>query len=270
MPATVIVLCQTLIISWFEFENLGVNSVIEIDVILDSDFRLTHHNQSITNDVSLSWTSIPGNFSTAQSIHNPLSTERYYDPLSNVNVYSTGDSARIRIPALPDTGFAPGKVTPLPIQSDNQTYGDLNGLHVEIPKLGLSVPLVSVPQSEQGWDLTWLWNQAGWLEGTAYPSWYGNTVITGHAYLSNGLPGPFVDLGTLSWGDEIILYAQGLKYTYQVRIRELVSADDLSILDHKDQDWLTLFTCKEYSEVLDKYLWRQVVQAVLIDVEQLD
>lgn len=260
----------TLIIRWFEFENLGVNSVIEIDVLLDSDFRRSKHNQSITNDVSLSWTSLPGDFSAAQSVHNPLSTERYYDPLSNVNIYNTGDSTRIRIPALPDTGFAPGKVTSLPIQSENQTYGDLDGLQVEIPKLGLSVPIVSIPQSDQGWDLSWLWNQAGWLEGTAYPSWYGNTVITGHAYLSNGLPGPFVDLGTLSWGDEIFLYAHGLKYTYQVRVRELVSADDLSILEHMDQDWLTLFTCKEYSETLDEYLWRQVVQAVLIDVEQLD
>ena len=112
-----------------------------------------------------------------------------------------------------------------------------------------------------------MWNQAGWLEGTAYPSWSGNTVITGHAYLSNGLPGPFVDLGTLAWGDEIILYANGLKYTYLVRTRELVAADNLSILEHKDQDWLTLFTCKEYSEVFDEYLWRQVVQAVMVDVE---
>ena len=260
----------TLIIRWFEFENLGVNSVIEIDVMLDSDFRRRHQNKYITNDASLSWTSLPGDFSAAQSVHNPLSTERYYDPLSNVNIYGTGDSARIRIPALPDTGFAPGKVTTLPIQSDNQTYGDLDGLQIEIPKLGLLIPVVSVPQAEQGWDLTWLWTQAGWLEGTAYPSWYGNTVITGHAYLSNGLPGPFVDLETLSWGDEIVLYAHGLKYTYQVRVRDLVSADDLSILDHKDQDWLTLFSCKEYSETLDEYLWRQVIQAVLIDVEQLD
>ena len=146
----------------------------------------------------------------------------------------------------------------------------LDGLQVEIPKLGLSVPIVSVPQTKQGWDLTWLWNQAGWLEGTAYPSWTGNTVITGHAYLSNGLPGPFVDLETLGWGDEIILYANGLRYTYQVRTRELVAAGDMSILEHKDQDWLTLFTCKDYSEVLNEYLWRQVVGAVMVDVEQID
>jgi len=136
--------------------------------------------------------------------------------------------------------------------------------------LDQSVPIVSVPLTDSGWDLTWLWDQAGWLEGTAYPSWYGNTVITGHAYLPSGLPGPFVNLGDLSWGDEIFLYAHGLKYTYQVRSAELVAADDYSILQHKDQDWLTLFTCKEYNDLLGGYLWRQAVQAVLIDVEEIE
>jgi LPXTG-site transpeptidase (sortase) family protein len=260
----------TLVVRWAVFDNTAGNSVIEFDVTLDNNFRRRHYNQTITNDASLTWTSLPGDFSSAQSSHNPLSTERYYDPLSNVNIYGVSDGAVVRIPALPDTGFAPGRETPLPVQSENQLYGDLEGLQLEIPTLNLSLPIVSIPQSDQGWDLTWLWNQAGWLEGTAYPSWYGNTVLTGHAYLSNGLPGPLVHLGTLSWGDEIILYAHGLKYTYQVRVRDLVSADDLRILDHKDQDWLTLFTCKDYSETLDEYLWRQVVQAVLIDVEQLD
>ena len=66
------------------------------------------------------------------------------------------------------------------------------------------------------------------------------------------------------------LHAHGLKYTYQVRVRDLVSYDDLSILSHKDQDWLTLFTCKEYNDLLGGYKWRQVVQAVMIDVEAIE
>ncbi len=259
----------TLIIRWVLLNN-GDNSVIEIDVMLDPNFRRTSDDQEITNEASLVWTSLPGDFSTPQSTHNSLSTERFYDPLSNINIYGVGDGATIRIPALPDTGFAPGVVTDLPLQKNEQEYGDLDGLRVEIPKLDQFVPIVSVPLSDNGWDLTWLWNQAGWLEGTAYPSWYGNTVITGHAYLPSGLPGPFVDLDELSWGDEIFLYAHGLKYTYQVRSAKLVAADDYSILQHKDQDWLTLFTCKEYNDLLEGYVWRQAVQAVLIDVEEID
>lgn len=257
----------TLVITWSVFDNSGVNSVIAFDVVIDGSMR---HGRPVTNNATLSWTSLAEDYTSPQSTHNDLSTERFYDPLSNVNVYGVRDSEEIRLPALPGTGFAPGRVTQLPLQPEDQQYANLNELQVEIPKLGLSLPIVSIPQSEDGWDLTWLWNQAGWLEGTAYPSWIGNTVLTGHAYLASGAPGPFVNLSSLSWGDEIILNAHGLKYTYQVRVKELVSGDDLSILEHKDQDWLTLFTCQEFSEFRNEYLWRQVVQAVLIDVDQLD
>ncbi len=259
----------TLVVTWDEFLNNGVNSVIEIDVMLDPAFNQRRFVQTITNDASLSWSSLPGDFSAPQSPYNTLSTERRYDPLSNIDIYSAADGARIRIPRLPDTGFAPGRVTDLPAQPPAAAYRDLNGLRLWIPDLGISLPIVSVPNSQQGYDLTWLGSQAGWLEGTAYPSWKGNTVITGHAYLPSGLPGPFVDLDQLVWGDELILYANGYRYTYQVINNRLVSGDDLSILGHKDQDWLTLFTCKEYSDNLGGYLWRQVVQAVLIEAEKL-
>jgi LPXTG-site transpeptidase (sortase) family protein len=259
----------TLILEWDVFLNNGQNSVIEIDVMLDPDFRRTHDKQTITNDASLSWTSLPGDFSAPQSAYNDLSTERYYDPLSNVDIYQAADDARIRIPALPDTGFAPGRITEIPLKFPEQTYEEMSGLVLEIPALELTLPIVSVPITSQGYDLTWLSSQAGWLEGSAYPSWVGNTVITGHAYLSSGLPGPFVDLEKLSWGDDIILEANGLEYTYQVREKALVSGDNLSILGHKDQDWLTLFTCKDFSEELGQYRWRQVVEAVLISVEDI-
>ena len=171
---------------------------------------------------------------------------------------------------MPKTGFAPGIVSEVPSQPADYQYGELGDIHLIIPALDISLPVLSIPQNDQGWDLNWLWQGAGWLEGTAYPTWTGNTVLTGHAYLPSGYPGPFVNLGDLSWGDEIILYAHGLKYTYQVRVRDQVAYDDLSILSHKDHDWLTLFTCKEYSDLIGGYLWRQAVQAVLIDVEQMD
>lgn len=238
--------------------------------MLDPEYKQTRNTQSINNDASLAWTSLPTDLSNPQSPHNSLSTERFYDPLSDVNIYGVGDEANIRIPSLPDTGFAPGVVTDIPLQKDDQEYSDLDGLRVEIPKLNKSVPIVSVPLTDSGWDLTWLWNQAGWLEGTAYPSWFGNTVITGHAYLPSGYPGPFVNLGDLTWGDEIFLYAHGLKYTYQVRSANLVDSNDYSILQHKDQDWLTLFTCKEYNDLLGGYLRRHAVQAVLIDVDEIE
>ncbi len=258
-----------LVITWDEFIDDDTSSVFEIDVMLDPDYRRRSFDQTITNNASLSWTSLPDDFSAPQSIHNDLSTERFYDPLSNVNIYNAVDGATIRIPSLPDTGFAPGQVTAIGSQPQDHVYGNLSGLRLEIPSLGVYQPIVSVPLSDEGYNLTWLWDQAGWLEGTAYPTWTGNTVITGHAYLPSGYPGPFMDLGRLAWGDEIIIYAHGLKYTYEVRTKDLVSGDDLSILGHREQDWLTLFTCKSYNEELGSYRWRQVVGAVLIKFEDL-
>ena len=267
-PAVDVTNLPEIAVRWPELPDAGT-VVVEIDVMLDPVIEQPDINLNITNLASVSWTSLPGVFSTPQSDHNSLSTERFYDPDSNINIYSARDSARLVIPKLPDTGFAPGRITQIPSQAQDQRYGDLDGLRLEIPKLKISVPILSVPRSSQGWDLTWLWNKAGWLEGTAYPSWIGNTVLTGHAYLPSGLPGPFVALEKMSWGDEIYLYAHGLKYTYQVREHKLVSADDIRILGHKDQDWLTLFTCKDYNELTDDYNWRQAIQAVMIDVEEI-
>jgi LPXTG-site transpeptidase (sortase) family protein len=187
-----------------------------------------------------------------------------------VNVYGLEASATIRLPNLPQTGFAPGVVSEISSQPADYQYGNTGDIQLIISTLDISLPVLSIPQNDQGWDLTWLWQGAGWLEGTAYPTWTGNTVITGHAYLSSGLPGPFVNLEKLSWGDEIVLIANGYRYSYQVRNKSLVSGSDSSILGHEDQDWLTLFTCKDYSEELGDYRWRQVVQAVLIDVEPLE
>jgi len=259
----------TIVVRWDELPDTGVPAKVAIDVMLEGTIDLGKLEQSVYNTARVSWTSLPDDYSAPQSAHNPLSTERFYDPLSNVNIYGIRDGITIWIPALPGTGFAPGQKTSLPTQPHDLMYGDLDNLRLEIPDLGKSIPIVSVPRSDQGWDLTWLWNQAGWLEGTAYPSWDGNTVITGHAYLSNGLPGPFVDLKELSWGDEILLYAHGHRYTYQVRVRDLVTAHDLSILEHKDQDWLTLFTCQDFNEYTDEYDFRQVIQAVLVNVDEI-
>ena len=256
-----------LTVIWDEFLNSGDNSVISFDVTLDPSLR---RGDRVENTAALSWTSLPGDVSNPQSIHNVLSTERFYDPGSAVNVYGLEASAVIRVPALPETGFAPGVVTDLPQQPSDLPYAALEDLRLEIPLLDLSLPIVSVPQNTQGWDLTWLWQEAGWLEGTAFPTWQGNTALTGHAYLSSGAPGPFVDLGELSWGDEVQIISHGQVYTYQVRDKKYVSGDDLSILGPQERDWLTLFTCQEYSEQLGGYRWRLVVQAVLIDVDTVE
>ena len=129
------------------------------------------------------------------------------------------------------------------------------------------MPIVGVAKKNGAWDVTWLGKQAGWLEGTAFPSWNGNSVLTGHVYDSNGLPGPFVNLSTLKYGDKIIVHAYGQKYTFEIRTNQIVAPNDISVLKHEEKAWLTLVTCKEYDEKTNTYKQRVVVRAVLVSVD---
>ena len=49
-------------------------------------------------------------------------------------------------PALPDTGFSPGKITQLPPQPLAKTYAAIR-LVLEIPKLGTTASILGIPQS---------------------------------------------------------------------------------------------------------------------------
>ena len=170
--------------------------------------------------------------------------------------------------ALPDTGFSPGRITILPPQPASIAYTSTS-LMLEIPSLNLSMPIVGVPQSGGKWDITWLGNNAGYLYGTAFPTWPGNTALTGHVYDANGQPGPFVNLGKLWWGSKVYILAWGMKYTYEVRsISWWTKPDDVStITKHEEYDWITLVTCRGYNEKSESYKYRTVVRAVLIKVE---
>jgi LPXTG-site transpeptidase (sortase) family protein len=139
---------------------------------------------------------------------------------------------------------------------------------LEIPTLGIKTTITGVPAADGSWDVSWLGSQLGWLEGTAFPGKDGNSVLAGHVVDSNGNPGIFADLGTLKWGDRIIVHAFNQKYVYEVRkVDTTVRPGDLSSLKHQKLPWLTLITCHGYLADRDTYEWRTVVQAVLIETE---
>jgi LPXTG-site transpeptidase (sortase) family protein len=163
--------------------------------------------------------------------------------------------------ALPDTGYSPGRVTVLPQQPMENAYTS-SGLQIEIPSLGVEAGIVGVPND---WDVRWLGSSVGWLPGTAFPTWAGNTALTAHVYGPDGLPGPFVDLGRLGWGDEVVIHAWGQRYVYEVRQNYLARPSSLTPLQHEEYDWVTLLTCERYDEALGGYAFRRVVRAVLID-----
>jgi LPXTG-site transpeptidase (sortase) family protein len=172
---------------------------------------------------------------------------------------------------LPRTGFAPGVLTKIPSQTNSEAYSEMNGMWLEIPSLGLKSAIVGVPVNEAGeWDVTWLGNQVGWLNGTAFPTWTGNSLLTAHVTDTNGNPGLFVDLGKMSWGNKILIHSWGQVYTYEVRSVNLwISPDSISAATkHEELPWITLITCHDYDEKLDTYLWRTLIKAVLVKISE--
>lgn len=169
---------------------------------------------------------------------------------------------------LPASGFAPNRITKL-IPQPAELYETYGNLELEIPSLELREEIIGIPKIDNRWEVSWLGNRLGFLEGTAFPTWNGNSVITGHVYDANGQPGIFHNLKTLKWGDEVIVYAFDQIYVYEVRtVENNVSPDDTSsVYQQEDYPWLTLITCRDYDEESNSYAFRVVVRAVLIRID---
>ena len=163
---------------------------------------------------------------------------------------------------MPETGFPPLTETILPAQTVEYTEQRLN---LSIPKLDIDTEIIGVPYAADGWDLRWLGEKAGWLQGTAFPTWNGNSVITGHVVDSFGKSGLFSRLSELRYGDVIEINFLGRIYIYEVRSSEVYPADASQPLAHTPDgyDYLTLVTCKDYDEDSGQYHHRLAVQAVL-------
>ncbi|MBN8654526.1 MAG: sortase, partial [Anaerolineae bacterium] len=176
----------------------------------------------------------------------------------------------LAVAALPATGFTPGRITKLPVQPDELAYSDLSEMWIEIPALGIKTSIVGVPQTADGeWDVTWLANNVGWLNGTAFPTWEGNSVVTAHVTNADGVDGPFANLKKLKYGDQIIIHLYGQKYIFEVRNSRMSKPFTTSFaFEHlEDQSYLTLITCQVYLPKSDTYLYRRVIRAVLVEVE---
>lgn len=167
--------------------------------------------------------------------------------------------------ALPDTGFAPGVFTPL--EKPSVSYSEYGDLWLEVPEISLQMSILGVPQTPTGWDVSWLGSSAGWLEGTAFPTWAGNTVVTGHVWNADGYPGPFSRIKNLAFGDVVRVHAWGQVYTYEVRETDVVWSSAIRVVtQHEEYDWLTLLTCESWNQLTQSYDYRRVVRAVLVSV----
>ncbi|MBG0770935.1 MAG: sortase [Anaerolineaceae bacterium] len=167
---------------------------------------------------------------------------------------------------LPETGFAPGTETLLSAQPDGLDYSTTD-MVLTIPSLNVEAVIIGIPQTNTSWNISWLGSRVGYLYGSAYPTWEGNTILTGHIWNADGSAGPFKDLKSLRYGDRITIESNGTTYIYEVRDSRLVNPSAVdSVFQSEDRDWITLVTCENYNPISGEYTLRRVVRAVLIDV----
>ncbi|MBN1371364.1 MAG: sortase [Anaerolineaceae bacterium] len=166
---------------------------------------------------------------------------------------------------LPNTGFPAGRVTAVRHGGSQTAVHASTGVELEIPRLNLRTEIVGVPRADDSWDTDWLAKQAGWLEGTAFPTWEGNSVLVAHNYLRSGLPGPFAELDQLRAGDRLLVYVYGQVVVYEVQSVQRIDPQDASVLEHSNDSTLTLLTCASYDEEAGEYRFRVAVQAILAE-----
>jgi len=201
---------------------------------------------------------ICGTTSIVDLAGNPINGGK--DAVFNFTVYPEAGS-------LPETGFPQEKITILPAQPADLTYAN-SGLTLSIPSLGVQTAIVGVPRSEQSWDVSWLGNRAGYLYGSAYPTWTGNTVLTGHIWDADNTPGIFVSIKNLSHGDMLQIRSDRQTFTYEVRENRLIESDNVDVvMKHEELSWVTLLTCESYNADNGGYDYRRMVRAVLISEE---
>ena len=110
------------------------------------------------------------------------------------------------------------------------TTGGLVGM-LDVPRLALSTPVI------EGDDQSTLKRAVGHLPDTPFPWEGGNSAIAGHR---DGLFRPLKDIKV---GDEIRFRTSRDEYRYRVVDTSIVQPDDVSVLNARGPQSLTLITC---------------------------
>ncbi len=125
-----------------------------------------------------------------------------------------------------------------------------------IPRINKNVPVVGVSSEnliKRDWSALESDIQGALRDGvvhypgTAQPGDRGNVVITGHSSYFPWDPGRFKDVFALLHeiiiGDQVIVFHDQEKYTYEVYDTEVVTPDKVEVLTQQGEDRLTLITC---------------------------
>ena len=163
---------------------------------------------------------------------------------------------------LPATGYSSLITNTLSEQPMALNYEPVRR-RLQIPTLNLETELVTVPLMDDSWQVAWLGNRAGILEGSALPG-EGYSFIAAHNTLNSEEYGPFALLSTMAINDLITVNSEdGTMSLFRVYANEVIGANDVEKMERvaeQEADSLVLITCENES-VEGGYLDRRVIFA---------
>jgi sortase A len=130
-------------------------------------------------------------------------------------------------PTVPETATSVAPTITAP--SEGNVLGK-----IEIPKIGLSAYVVEGVETDD------LKNGPGHYPGTPLPGQKGNAAIAGHRSTYGA---PFANVNDLQPGDAITVTTLQGVFHYMVTGQEIVSPNDVAVLDPTDTNQLTLTAC---------------------------
>lgn len=139
---------------------------------------------------------------------------------------------------------------------------------LSIPTINVDTPVGTayLRQFDNGsvtWDMSPFRWQAAHLQGTSWFGQPGNVIIGGHSEIARGEADIFYHLNSVSVGDDIIVHDSGVDLQYKIVEVKSVNYRDISVLNAKHNQQLTLITCdvNSYDANANFYLRRLIVIA---------
>lgn len=191
---------------------------------------------------------------------NPRPEPEPSDAPNSIDFYRIGDLSWLFDRQLPGTGFSASHMTQLPARPQSLSYRSA-GLTLQIPELGVSENIMTVPNVDGEYPVEWLGSSIGLLEQSSLPG-RGVAVLTGHNHLNNTEAGPFLSLGSLENGARMMVSGSGNDMqTYRVYGNYKIASDGFaSIASEVRENALVLITCEDEA-VGGGYLNRRVILA---------
>lgn len=161
---------------------------------------------------------------------------------------------------LPGTGFSASRVTELRERPRELVYGT-TGLTLQIPELGVTEAIMTVPEVDGEYPVEWLGSAIGLLEQSSLPG-KGVSVLAGHNHLNSADAGPFLSLGSLEDDARVMVTdtRDGMQMYRVYGNYKIASNAFASIAEDVRENALVLITCEDES-VDGGYLNRRVILA---------